>query len=49
MLISLMSSWSKKKEPRYKYLRFLLPEFHLTGAFCRILTGVPYCGALLKL
>jgi len=27
----------------------LLPEFHLTGTLHRILTGVPYCGALLKL
>ena len=27
----------------------LLPEFHLTGALRRILTGVLYCGALLKL
>jgi len=27
----------------------LLPEFHLTGALSRILTGVSFCGALLKL
>ena len=27
----------------------LLPEFHLTGALCRSLTGVPYCGALHEL
>jgi len=27
----------------------LLPEFHLTGALCRIPTVVPYCGGLLKL
>jgi len=44
----LMPSGSKKKEPRYKYLKFLLTEFHLTGALRRILTGVPSSGALLK-
>jgi hypothetical protein len=27
----------------------LLPEFHVTGALRRILTGVPDCGALLRL
>jgi len=48
----------QKKEPRYNVGRYnvkitmyncLLPEFHLTGALRRVLTGVPYYGALLRL
>ena len=31
------------------YICCLLSEFHLTGALHRILAGVPYCGALLRL
>ena len=45
----LISFESKKKEARYECLRYLLSEFPLTGALRRILAGVPYCGAVLKL
>jgi len=44
-----ISFGSKKKEPRYECLRYLLPEFPLTGAPRKIRTGAPYCGSLLKL
>jgi len=44
---------AQKEEPMYNIkvtmYSCLLPEFHLTGALRRILTGVPYCGALLRL
>jgi len=43
----------QNKEPRYNVkvtmYSCLLLEFHLTGDLQRVLTVVPYCGALLKL
>ena len=33
----------------YTIYRCLVPEFHLIAALRRILTEVPYCGAVLRL